>query len=93
MQSALATVHDGRVELVAPDDWPEGLQVEIIPVSPSLGINEVDYPTSPAGIAKLLEQMENASGDGVPVEFDFDCTGWDDFQKESVRQSWTDPTQ
>ncbi|MEI8021157.1 MAG: hypothetical protein WCH39_23325 [Schlesneria sp.] len=89
MQSALAIVHGGRVELIVPNDWPEGLQVQVTPLSRNIGIDEANYPTTPDGIQHLIAVMDK-SAEGVPlVDFDFDSEATDDdFQKESVRASW-----
>ena len=33
MQSATATIRNGRVELMEPVDWPDGTQVEVTPLN------------------------------------------------------------
>ena len=45
MQSALAIVHGGRIELTVPNDWPEGLRVEVTPLLRQIGLDEANYPT------------------------------------------------
>lgn len=44
-----AIVKDGKIELDAPGDWPEGTEVRIepIPRPGSIGIRDVDWPTGP----------------------------------------------
>jgi hypothetical protein len=58
-----AVVREGRIELQAPDDWPEGTEVRIEPVSTScsIGLRDEDWPTTPEGIARhlaLMDQLE-----------------------------------
>ncbi len=88
MQSALAIVHNGRIELTVPSDWPEGLRVEVTPLYRRIGLDEADYPTTPAGIQQLIAAMDAAAGEVPPVDFDFDTATNDEFQKGAVRASW-----
>ncbi len=55
-----AIVRNGRVEIDAPDEWPEGTQVmiEALPQEESLGMREEDWPTTPEGIAALLKSWK-----------------------------------
>lgn len=55
-----AIVKDGKIELEAPGDWPEGTEVRIEPISlpGSVGIRDEDWPDSPEGIARLLGLMD-----------------------------------
>lgn len=55
-----AIVKDGKIELDAPGDWPEGTKVRIEPISPSMsiGIRDEDWPDTPEGIARLLASMD-----------------------------------
>jgi hypothetical protein len=59
-----AVVKEGRIELQAPQDWPEGTEVRIEPVSASIGIRDEDWPTTPEGIARHLALMDR----GEPLE-------------------------
>jgi hypothetical protein len=90
MQSALAIVHGGRIELTVPKDWPEGLQVEALPHN--MGLDEATYPTTRDGIQQLIAAMDKSAEGIPPVEFDFDTPSEDDFQKEAVRASWLEST-
>ena len=55
-----AVVREGRIELKAPDDWPEGTEVRIEPISVStrIGIRDEDWPDTPEGIARRLASMD-----------------------------------
>ena len=88
MQSALAIVHGGRIELTVPNDWPEGLRVEVTPLLRQIGLDEANYPTTPDGIQQLISEMDETSVGVPPVDFDFDTAANDEFQKEAVRTSW-----
>jgi hypothetical protein len=52
-----ATVHNGRVEVSVPTDWPEGAEVAIEQVE-SLGMREEDWPTTPEEIANPLRRWD-----------------------------------
>jgi len=60
MDAIKTFVLNGRVELEAPDDWPEGTEVivERIPDAPRLGLREDDWPTTPEEIAHHLSLMD-----------------------------------
>jgi hypothetical protein len=55
-----AIVKNGKIELEAPNDWPEGTEVRIepIPASGSVGIRDEDWPDTPEGIARHLALLE-----------------------------------
>jgi hypothetical protein len=56
-----AIVKDRRIALDVPDDWPEGTEVVIEPLSESIGLSEEDWPATPEGIARhiaLMDQVE-----------------------------------
>jgi hypothetical protein len=55
-----ARVQNGRIEVAAPADWPEGCEVVIepSPARPALGMCEEDWPTTPEGIAALLKRWD-----------------------------------
>jgi hypothetical protein len=55
-----AIVKDGKIELEAPTDWPEGTEVRVEAVPDSIGIRDEDGPDTPEGIARLLESMDRA---------------------------------
>jgi hypothetical protein len=45
---------DGKVELDAPVDWPNGSRVEVSSPLPKIGLTEDEWPTSPEGIVAWL---------------------------------------
>jgi hypothetical protein len=53
-------VKNGKVELEAPDDWPEGTEVLVERVShaPSFGLSEEDWPSTQEQIAQHLSLMD-----------------------------------
>jgi hypothetical protein len=54
MDAIKATVRQGRLELEAPPDWPEGIQVLIEPMaapSQTIGIEESEWRDDPASLA------------------------------------------
>ena len=88
MQSTLAIVHGGRIELTVPNDWPEGLRVEVTPLLRQIGLDEANYPTTHEGIQQLIAEMDESAAGVPPVDFDFDTAANDEFQKVAVRASW-----
>ena len=57
MTTIKATVRNGRVEVKAPVDWPEGTEVIVQPVAneETFGIREEDWPESPQALAEWLQ--------------------------------------
>ncbi len=53
MNAIKAIVKGGRIALNVPDDWPEGTEVVIEPLTESIGLSEEDWPTTPEEIARL----------------------------------------
>jgi hypothetical protein len=48
------TIHEGRVELEAPVDWPEGTKVKVSLVDPEgqkIGMSEEEWSDSPEALA------------------------------------------
>jgi hypothetical protein len=60
MTAIRATVKNGKIELDAPSDWPEGTEVliEPDPHPAPLGLRDEDWPDTPEGIARLLASMD-----------------------------------
>ncbi len=61
MTAFQGTIKNGHIILDAPAALPEGTRVEVFPINgsrPTLGMREQDWPTTPEGIAALLERME-----------------------------------
>src|SRR5438309_1410678 len=96
-----AVVKDGKIELVAPSDWPEGTPVliEPVPADAPLGIRDEDWPTTPEGIARHLALMDRTEPlDFTPEEEarwnaarqarkDFEKTRFDE-QAETLGGAW-----
>ena len=58
MNAIRAIVKDRRIALNVPDDWPEGTEVLIEPLTESIGLSEEDWPTTPEEIARHLALMD-----------------------------------
>jgi hypothetical protein len=54
MDAIKTVVQNGRIELAAPSDWPEGCEVIIEPLAPTLekiGLDESEWRDDPASLA------------------------------------------
>ena len=67
-------VKNGKIELVAPKEWPEGTEVVIEPVSTveSFGRRDEDGPTTPEGSAQHLALFD---GNIIPTKVKDDNFG------------------
>jgi hypothetical protein len=75
-----STVKGGRVELLAPPDWPEGTEVLIEPAVPMrerIGIDESEWRDDPAALAdweswiRTIEPLEYTPEEAASMaEFD-----------------------
>ena len=66
-----ATVRNGKIELNAPDDWPEGTEVRIEPVVPvpaSSCLRDEEWPDTPEGIARHLALMDRIGPMDITAE-------------------------
>ena len=65
-----ATVRGGRIELDAPEDWPEGTEVRVEPVSiaATTGLRDEDWPETPEAIARHLAAMDRMKPWDVTAE-------------------------
>lgn len=73
-----AMVHNGRIEVDVPDEWPEGTPVAIepLPQDDSPGMREEDWPTSPEGIAALLKSWNEMEPLEITREEQADIDAW-----------------
>ncbi len=53
-------VRNGKIELAAPEDWPEGTEVRIEPITPAttFGLRDEDWPCTPEAIAEFVASMD-----------------------------------
>ena len=60
MNTVIATWKNGQVMLEQPADWPDGTKLRVEPCDQELplGIPDENWPTDPAGIARLLARMD-----------------------------------
>lgn len=101
MSVVKTAVENGKIELVAPKEWPEGTEVVIEPVSTveSFGLRDEDGPTTPEGIAQHLALMDQAEPCALTASEE---TKWEaarqargqfeknhfDEQTENLRRNW-----
>jgi hypothetical protein len=73
MNALHGTIKNGQIILDVPAALPEGTRVEVMPInetSPTLGMREADWPTTPERIAALLERMEQTEPGWLSPEDD-----------------------
>ena len=58
MNAIKAIVKDRKIALNVPDDWPEGTEVVIEPLTESVGLSEQGWPATPEEIARHLALMD-----------------------------------
>ena len=66
-------VRNGRVELDAPIDWPDGTEVVVASSDP----NRDDDPMSPAEIARVLAAMQLLEPLEIPDDVAADLDAWE----------------
>jgi hypothetical protein len=59
MHAIIGEYRDGQVFLAGKADWPEHSKVRVEPVEETIGMREEDWPTDPAGIARLLQLINS----------------------------------
>lgn len=60
MATIYGTVANGKIEVAAPAEWPEGLSVRINPADDcEVGMREEDWPTTPEAIEAWCAMIEN----------------------------------
>lgn len=73
MNTLQGTMKNGYIVLDVPSALPEGTRVEVLPVNESRsmhGMREEDWPTTPEGVAELLERMEQVEPGWLSAEDD-----------------------
>lgn len=65
-----AVVRDGKIELAAPPDWPEGTEVVIEPAprAAPVGVRDEDWPTTPDEVARHLGVMDRVEPFAMTAE-------------------------
>ena len=58
MNTIKATVTGGRLELNVPADWPDGTEVEILPVSKRADVDDMMSPEEIADQLAAMDQLE-----------------------------------
>jgi hypothetical protein len=69
---------DGTVVLDSPADWPNGMEVIVEPAAngAQIGMREEDWPTTPEGIAAMLERMDKVEPLEMTPEEEADIAAW-----------------
>jgi hypothetical protein len=73
MNALQGTIKNGQIILDIPTALPEGTRVEVLPINearPMLGMREEDWPTTPEGIAGLLQRMDQVEAGWLSPEDD-----------------------
>ena len=96
-----ATVRGGRIELDAPEDWPEGteVRVEAVSITPTTGLRDEDWPETPEAIARHLAAMDRIEPWDITAEEGAEWEAARDAQKafektrfdehaEAIRKDW-----
>jgi hypothetical protein len=58
MSAIRGRVTDGKIEIPAPPDWPDGLEVEVRPADEEFGCNEDEQGDDPESIAAWVAQFD-----------------------------------
>lgn len=58
MDQMTGTYRGGLVVLDAPADWPDGTRVVVKQPSEMRGLSEEEWPTTPEGVAALLQRID-----------------------------------
>jgi hypothetical protein len=78
MAAIRGTLKNGTIVLDRSIDWPEGARVRVEPIEEeaSVGIRDEDWPTDPAGIAKLLARMDQVEPMEMTPEEEAELAAW-----------------
>ncbi len=96
MNALQGTIRNGHIILDVPAALPEGTPVEVLPINesrPTLGMREEHWPTSPEGIAALLERMEQMEPGWLSPEDDAVCRATLRAQKEAEKSQFLEEAQ
>lgn len=91
MNALQGTIKNGQIILDIPAALPEGTRVEVFPInglSPTLGMREEHWPTTPEGIAALLERMAQVEPGWLSPEDDAAWRAALRLQKESEKSQF-----
>jgi hypothetical protein len=58
MSAIRGKVTDGKIEIPAPPDWPDGLEVEVRPADEEFGCTEDEQGDDPESIAAWIAQFD-----------------------------------
>ena len=59
MSAIRGRVLNGKIELPAPTDWPDGTEVEVRPVEEAVGLTDEDWPETPEQIEAWLRWYDS----------------------------------
>jgi len=90
-------VKNGKIELAAPADWPDGTEVEVRPVEEAVGLTEDEWPETPEEIEAWLRWYDTVQpliltpedeariAAARKAQRDFELATWDE-QAEKARK-------
>ena len=90
MNAIEATVQNRRIEVLAPDDWPDGtkVMVDVMPVPTSNRFDDVDFMTEdeqsddPDAIKRWMAELEALPGITMKPEEEAEMLAWRRREKE-----------
>lgn len=63
MTGVLATFRSGRVELSAPVGWPDGTQLEVVPIPPGVSFASMVENRPAESYREFIERLAGSFGD------------------------------
>ena len=63
MVGVLATFRSGRVELSAPVGWPDGTQLEVVPIQPTVHSSSTSENRQVESYREFIERLAGSFGD------------------------------
>lgn len=92
MTAASGTYRKGKVILNEPVDWPEGTEVEVIAAGEKIGLTEAEWPTTPEGIAQLLQRIAELEPLEITPEEEAEFQAWrrkvNEYGINKMRRRW-----
>ena len=97
MSAIHGRVKNGKIELAAPADWPDGTVVEVRPVEEAVGLTEDEWPETPEEIEAWLRWYDTVQpliltpedeariAAARKAQRDFELATWDE-QAEKARK-------
>ena len=92
MEKALATFHNGHVELDQPVNWPDGTRLEVVPADGEIGEGGSERPESSEAITEWLEWFKTVEPFDMTTQeldaFEAELRTSKEVQKKLLRERW-----